>query len=150
MKKQYYLPDPQNPTDACVGEHYFLHKIRHWKLAVILGYSWQSTVVTQRGFSFFPRKGTREYIENFLTENGIEYKVASSMGGWSLLVNISKKKANLQKIDEMYEKFYKEQLEKIYNECVMHHENFYVNQEYLDYVKNDLGCEIDYYEPITK
>lgn len=148
MKKEYYLPKPNDPEYGCLGEHYLFSKIKHWKLGVILGYDWKSMVFTQRGFSFFSLHNLDNIIK-FLQENGIEFKCSRSAAGWSKLITISHKKANLQKIDEMYKKYYTETLDKIKTECQYYYENYYVNQEYIDYVQNKLGCETDYYKPLA-
>lgn len=149
MKKKYYLPTPQNPTSHCVGEAYFFEKIRHWKLAVMAGYSWNSISVTQAGFSFMPLKEHIDKFSSLLEELGIEYKKHLSPSGWSVAYYISKKKANLQKIDSLYEKYYVVKMEQIKKECVAYDGHNYVNQEQLEFIKNKLGCSINHYEPIN-
>lgn len=154
MKKEFYLPSPVNPVVTCVGEHYFFTKIRHWKLAVILGYAWDTHVATQRGLSFFSltvaRNGKDTLLVDRLNSLGIKYKESISSGGWSYVITISHSKKNLALIDELYEEFFVEFAKRIFAENhLWRHGNKFINDEYRDYIKNKLQCPVDYYEEVT-
>lgn len=137
-----YLPHPTEHRPATLGESWFFNKA-HWKLAVILGYSWKDDVCTTTGFSFFNIRSINgskcERITSFLDENGIKYSTEYSDAGWQYRIKISKAKKYLNIIDELYIKYYNKK--KIECKDLYIYDNWFIDeqtyQEYKSYHKND-------------
>lgn len=110
-----FLPKPDtkvNYEKMCFGEARFF-KSKFWKLHVIMGFEYTSLSVIQNGFSFFNinvAKRKEDFL-NRLKEMQIEFKTNCSESGYTYRVIISAKKRNLELIDKLYDKFYKEQIE---------------------------------------
>lgn len=109
-KHHIYLPKNSN-NPGTLGEEWFFAG-RFWKLQVMYGLWWMDTWNTKRGFSLFNVRAAKRVKEltDWLDSLGIEYKTDISEAGWQYRVNISAKKRNLELIDKLYEKFYKETL----------------------------------------
>lgn len=137
-----YLPHPSKAKPATVGEEWFFKKA-HWKLAVILGYSWSDDIVTTFGFSFFNIRSVNskyaEQITNFLEANGIKYSTEYSDNFWQYRIKISKAKKYLEIIDDLYKKYYTKKKK----ECkgLYIYDNWFIDEEryqrYKSYHKND-------------
>lgn len=137
-----YLPHPTKHRPATLGESWFFNAA-HWKLVVMLGYSWKDDVWTKTGFSFmnirFVNGSKCERITSFLDENGIKYSTEYSDAGWQYRIKISKAKKYLNIIDELYKKYYNNR--KIECKDLYIYDNWFIDeqtyQEYKSYHKND-------------
>ncbi len=91
----------------CLGEKWFLNS-KFWKLQLMFGHGCHSNFITTRGFTFSRILGDNDALNvaDVLKFNGIEFTM-DYVSGWTLRINISSKKANLKKIDDLYNKFYK-------------------------------------------
>ena len=91
----------------CLGEKWFLDS-KFWKLQLMFGHDCHSNFITTRGFTFSRIMGDHNAlnIADILKFNDIEFKM-DYVSTWTLRINISSKKANLKKIDDLYNKFYK-------------------------------------------
>ena len=91
----------------CLGEKWFLNS-KFWKLQLMFGYDCHSNFITTRGFTFSRIMGDHNALNvaDVLKFNDIEFTM-DYVSVWTLRINISAKKANLKKIDDLYEKFYK-------------------------------------------
>ncbi len=91
----------------CLGEKWFLNS-KFWKLQLMFGHGCHSNFITTRGFTFSRILGDHDALSvaDVLKFNGIEFTM-DYVSGWTLRINISSKKANLKKIDDLYNKFYK-------------------------------------------
>ena len=91
----------------CLGEKWFLNS-KFWKLQLMFGHDCHSNFITTRGFTFSRILGDNDALNvaDVLKFNGIEFTM-DYVSGWTLRINISSKKANLKKIDDLYNKFYK-------------------------------------------
>ena len=91
----------------CLGEKWFLNS-KFWKLQLMFGHACHSNFITTRGFTFSRILGDHDALNvaDVLKFNGIEFTM-DYVSGWTLRINISSKKANLKKIDDLYNKFYK-------------------------------------------
>lgn len=91
----------------CLGEKWFLNS-KFWKLQLMFGHDCHSNFITTRGFTFSRILGDHDALNvaDVLKFNGIEFTM-DYVSGWTLRINISSKKANLKKIDDLYNKFYK-------------------------------------------
>ena len=101
MKDKIYIPENSYCPITLGERHFFKSKV--WKLLVIFGEDWTTLGWTLRGFTLWNYGGKKhfEYITSKLDELGISYKCDQS--SWQTRINISTRKANLQKIDELYE-----------------------------------------------
>lgn len=130
-----YLPHPTKHVPATLGEKWFFDK-PHWKLSVMLGYSWIDDITTKFGFSFFNVKsinGSRcERITSFLDEHNIKYSTEYSECGWQYRIKISKAKKYINIIDELYEKFYNETIHNC-KELYIYNNWFIDEQTYQQY-----------------
>lgn len=137
-----YLPHPAEHRPATLGESLFFNTA-HWKLVVMLGYSWSDDIWTKTGFSFlnvhFVNDSNCERITSFLKENGIKYSTEYSEAGWQYRIKISKAKKYLNIIDELYNEYY----DKKKRECkgLYIYDNWFIDeptyQTYKSYHKND-------------
>lgn len=137
-----YLPHPTNYIPGTLGEKWFFDN-KHWKLSVILGYSWCDDITTKFGFSFFNIKSINvsccERITSFLDENNIKYLTEYSDAGWQYRIKISKAKKYLNIIDSLYEEFYNKKIK----ECkgLYIYDNWFIDEQtyqtYKSYHKND-------------
>jgi len=91
----------------CLGEKWFLDS-KFWKLQLMFGHGCHSNFITTRGFTFSRILGDHDALNvaDVLKFNDIEFTM-DYVSGWTLRINISSKKANLKKIDDLYNKFYK-------------------------------------------
>ena len=137
---EIYLPNPKNKKASTLGEEWFFQS-PHWKLSVILGYSWRDDVLTKFGFSFFNIRSINaskcERITNFLDNNGIKYSTEYSSGGWQYRIKISKAKKYLEIIDNLYIDFYNKKLKEceglyIYDNWFIDNETYNRYKEYHD------------------
>ena len=104
-----FAPTATEENATCLGEVNFLNN-KLWKVAVMLGYAFNSNVLTTVGLSFSSRGYNDDDIANaekFLTANHIEFKKEMSFNHWDVIIKISKSKANLEAISEAYKGFYK-------------------------------------------
>ena len=104
-----FAPTATKENAACVGEINFLNN-KLWKVAVMLGYAFNSHVLTPVGLSFSSRGYNDDDITNaekFLTANRIEFKKEMSLNHWDVIIKISKSKANLEAISKAYKSFYR-------------------------------------------
>lgn len=155
MRKRFYLPAPVNQVITCCGEQYFFYKIRHWKLAVMMGCDWQSSVATQRGLSYFSLAVAKRKSDIAITDKlnglGIKYKEQMSLGGWQYQIFISQRKDNLRLIDDLYNEFFYEMARRVFTENhLWRHGNEFINDEERDFIQNELGCSVDYYTEVTR
>lgn len=113
--KEVKLFDPKNPLkDAeCLGEIWFVNKF-FWKISLMLGYDFSNHLVatTKTGFSVC-NLGDSDKVElnrivNFLDKNKLKYKVEFSENHWNTVVKISQSRSNIEKMNAMYECFYKQ------------------------------------------
>ena len=135
-----YLPHPINHTSSTLGEKWFFDN-KHWKLSVMLGYSWSDDVTTKFGFSFFNYRSINgkycKHITSFLEENGIKYSTEYSDAGWQYRIKISKAKKYLNIIDELYNKYYNKKKSKckglyIYNNWFIDEQTYKKYKSYHD------------------
>ena len=91
----------------CLGEKWFLNS-KIWKLQLMFGYDCHSNFITTRGFTFSRIMGDHNALNvaDVLKFNDIEFTMDYA-SAWTVRINISAKKANLKKIDDLYDKFYK-------------------------------------------
>lgn len=137
-----YLPHPTNHIPATLGEKWFFDN-KHWKLSVMLGYSWRDDITTKFGFSFFNIKsinGSRcERITSFLDEHNIKYSTEYSDAMWQYRIKISKAKKYLNIIDSLYEEFYNKNIKECKGLYICN--NWFIDeqtyQSYKSYHKND-------------
>lgn len=142
IMKDIYLPHYSKQKGSTIGESYFL-QLSHWKLAVMLGYSWRDDVLIKSGFSFFNRKlFNGKYVDriiNFLDENNIKYSTEYSNGGWQYIIKISKAKKYLDIIDNLYKQYYKKTLKDCKGLYI--YDNWFITEEtflkYKSYHKNN-------------
>lgn len=104
-----FAPTATKENATCLGEINFLNN-KLWKVAVMLGYAFNSNVLTTAGLSFSSR-GYNDYdianAEEFLTTNHIEFKMEMSLNRGGVIIRISKSKANLEAIAKAYKSFYR-------------------------------------------
>lgn len=104
-----FAPTATKENATCLGEINFLNN-KLWKVAVMLGYAFNSNVLTTTGLSFSSRGYNDDDIANaekFLTANHIEFKKEMSLNHWDVIIKISKSKANLEAIAKAYKSFYR-------------------------------------------
>lgn len=100
-KYNIYVPnrDENFRTIATIGERYFFQNV-FWKLFVMLGYDWTDISITRSGFSNLKFSKSNESLKKKLDNLGIEYRTSSS--AYTLRINISRKRKQLERIAEMY------------------------------------------------
>ena len=127
--KEIYLPELKNQSVATLGERHFF-KSKVWKVLVIFGTSWRDTDWTLRGFTIWNVNGQKYFdrVCNELDKRGITYKVSQST--WQTRINISTRKANLEKIDAWYKEYYNETKKSFKENGIVYvHDNFYLDEE---------------------
>lgn len=104
-----FAPTATKENATCLGEINFLNN-KLWKLAVMLGYAFNSNVLTTVGLSFSSRGYNEDEIsaaESFMQAKGIVYKKEMSLNHWDIVLKVSKSKANLETIEKAYRAFYR-------------------------------------------
>lgn len=104
-----FAPTATKENATCLGEISFLNN-KLWKLAVMLGYAFNSNVLTTVGLSFSSRGYNEDEIsaaESFMRAKGIVYKKEMSLNHWDTVLKVSKSKANLEAIEKAYRAFYR-------------------------------------------
>lgn len=104
-----FAPTATKEDATCLGEINFLNN-KLWKVAVMLGYAFNSNVLTTVGLSFSSRGYNDDEIsaaESFMQAKGIVYKKEMSLNHWDTVLKVSKSKANLEAIEKAYRAFYR-------------------------------------------
>lgn len=96
--------------DTTLGEIAFFDS-PFFGLHLMFGCNWTDWKISKKsGFSVMNIKHSERIyntIKKFLDDNHIIYREKTSPAGWQVSINISVRKSNLEKVDKLYERFYR-------------------------------------------